>query len=397
MVILGIFVNRLGGFLHAFLVLFLVHDGYGSVQAGAALGANGVGSIAGVLLGGWLVGTVGARSAITWSMTLTAVLTAAVPMVHSYPLMLVVITALGASSQVYRPASAEVVSTGVPPQRQVMAFAMHRLALNLGTTVAPLLGAVLVAVSYDLLFWVEAIAALACAVISWRALPSPGHRRGHTRSVRSGGAGYVAVLRDTRYLLFLLGMALYAAVYIQYVSVLPLTVRDAEWSTYVYGGLIGVNGLVVISCELLVTRWTQHWPGRVAAVCGIAMVAGGVAMYAVPPHLAIFVMATVIWSLGETVCSPTMVAYPALMARPGMAGHYIGASQAAFGMGTALGPALGVAMWSAWGDTVWLLLGALALVAAAAVGTGMRNSRETTVVGGPEDDGTESDAAKAGV
>ncbi|GAA3295398.1 hypothetical protein GCM10020295_22490 [Streptomyces cinereospinus] len=44
------------------------------------------------------------------------------------------------------------------------------------------------------------------------------------------------------------------------------------------------------------------------------LVAGGVAAYALPPHVAVFTVfavfavfavATVVWSLGETVCSPT--------------------------------------------------------------------------------------------
>jgi hypothetical protein len=34
-----------------------------------------------------------------------------------------------------------------------MVFAMSRLALNLGMTAAPLLGAALVTISYDMLFW----------------------------------------------------------------------------------------------------------------------------------------------------------------------------------------------------------------------------------------------------
>ncbi|AOR32339.1 hypothetical protein BFF78_15800 [Streptomyces fodineus] len=377
-VVVGIFVNRLGGFLQAFLVLFLVRGGYDSVQASTALGVNGVGCIVGVLLGGWLVDLVGARRAIVWSMTLTAVLTAAVPAVPSYPLLLAVVTALGMSSQVYRPASAEVVSAGVAPRRRVMAFAMYRLALNTGTTAAPLLGALLAAVSYSLLFWVEAVAALACALVSGWALPPGAGRGDHRRRDGSRTGGYLTLLRDVRYLLFLLGMLVYAAVYIQYVSVLPLAVRDAGWSTFVYGALISVNGLIVICCELLVTRRTQHWPRRLAAAAGIVLVSGGVALYALPPQVGWFFVATVVWSLGETVGSPTMVAYPAHAARPELTSRYMGASQAAFGAGTALGPPLGVALWAAWGGTSWLLFGALGLLAAAAVTTGMRTDAEPT-------------------
>ncbi|MET8079266.1 MFS transporter [Streptomyces sp. NPDC005303] len=373
-VIAGIFVNRLGGFLQVFLVLYLIQGGFDPVQAGTALGANGAGGIAGALLGGWLVDRIGTRRAISGSMTLTAALTAAVMSVSSYPLLLVVVTVLGAASQVYRPASAEVVSARIAARRRVMAFAMYRLALNAGTTAAPLIGAVLAAVSYPLLFGVEAAAALACAAISWRALPRDTPRQTRSRDRRFAPDGYLTVLRDARYLLFLLGMLAYAAIYISYVSVLPLAVRDAGLSTFVYGMLVSLNGLIVIACELVVTRRVQYWPHRVAAVSGIVLVAVGVAAYVLPLGVAGFVAATLVWSLGETVGSPTMVAYPAqAAARPELVSRYMGASQAVFGAGTALGPFVGVVLWSALNNAVWPLFGATGLLAAVAVAVGMRD------------------------
>src|SRR4029453_6925815 len=50
--LVGVFVNRLGGFLQPFLVLFLTHRGFSAVQAAVALGIFGAGCFAGVLLGG---------------------------------------------------------------------------------------------------------------------------------------------------------------------------------------------------------------------------------------------------------------------------------------------------------------------------------------------------------
>ncbi|MFF4032750.1 MFS transporter [Streptomyces sviceus] len=386
-VIAGIFVNRLGGFLQVFLVLYLVQGGYDFVQAGIALGANGAGGIAGALLGGWLADRIGTRRAISGSMTLTAALTAAVLFVGSYPLLLVVVTALGAAGQVYRPASAEVVSAGIAPRRRVMVFAMYRLALNAGTTAAPLIGAVLASVSYPLLFWAEAAAALACAAIGWQALPRDTPRKTRPSGERLAPVGYLTVLRDARYLLFLLGMLAYAAIYISYVSVLPLAVRDAGLSTFVYGMLISLNGLIVIACELVVTRKVQHWPHRVAAVSGIVLVAAGVATYALPLGVAGFVVATLVWSLGETVGSPTMVAYPAqAAARSELVSRYMGASQAVFGAGTALGPAVGVALWSALNSMVWTLFGATGLLAAVAVAVGMRDDRGRRSSSSPRED-----------
>ncbi|MFJ8487849.1 MFS transporter [Streptomyces sp. NPDC094038] len=377
-VIAGVFVNRLGGFLQAFLVLYLVHDGYDAGQAGIALGANGAGAILGVLLGSWLVDHVGARRAITGSMASTALLTAGVPLVTSFPVLLVVVTALGVTSQIYRPVSAQLVSAGVPEQRHVMAFALYRMAQNLGTTAAPLLGALLAAISYQLLFWGEAVAALMCAVICRRALPADPPRAARTSREPGLHGGYLTLLRDTRYVGFLMGMLAYSAVYIQYVSVLPLAVHDAGRPTMVYGVMVALNGFVVITCELAVTRRVQHWPRRLGAACGVVLVAAGLAAYSLPLGVVGLAVATLVWSLGEVVGSPTMVAYPAQAGSGELVGRYLGASQAVFGVGTAIGPVVGVALWQGIRGTAWLVFGGIALVAAAAIASGMRGDRPRT-------------------
>src|ERR1700691_4978923 len=57
--------------------------------------------------------------------------------------------------------------------RQVMTFALYRFGLNLGATVAPLLGLGLFYLAghqFDLVFWGEALIALCYAVLAWVAL-----------------------------------------------------------------------------------------------------------------------------------------------------------------------------------------------------------------------------------
>ncbi|MFJ7209632.1 MFS transporter [Streptomyces sp. NPDC098789] len=384
--IAGIMVNRLGGFLQVFLVLYLVAGGFPEVRAGFALAAHGAGAVAGILLGGWLVGRIGVRASIVSSMTANAALTAAFLYAGSYPVMLLLAAGTGAASQVYRPASAELVSRFTSEERRVMVFAMYRLATNIGTTAAPLIGAALVAHSYTLLFWAEAAAALGVAVLGARLLPRDrprpaaagpaGAKAAPERGAHEGPGGYRAVLGDRSFVLFLLAILGFSAVYTQYLSTLPLAVRERGLDIFVYGVLVAVNGLIVIVCELVVTRKVQHWPARIATITGILAVGGGLAAYALPWGVAGLVAATVVWSVGEIIGSPTMTAYPALAAAPENRSRYLGASQAMFGVGSAVGPAAGVAAWALMGDTVWLACGAVAALAALAAFIGMPPSPE---------------------
>ena len=376
--LLGVLVNKLGWFIQVFLVLFLTQRGFTQVQAGTALGAYGAGTVAGLLVGGALADRLGPRNAVLISMLGTAAFVVAILYVPSYPLMLLVVTVVGTVGQFYRPASAALLTGLTPEHRQVMIFAVYRLALNLGTTAAPLIGAALAAVSWDLLFWGEAVAALAFAGIVAVALPRrPGtvEAAAQVQPAPSGRTSYLALFGDHRYLLFLLAMLVNAAVYVQYLATLPLAMAAKGLSTWWFGAVVALNGFIVITCELLMTKLTQRWPARYAAMTGFALLGGGLAFYALPWVPAVFVIGTLIWTLAEIVGGPTMFAYPGMAAPEHLRGRYIGAAHAMFGLGSALGPILGVLVFQRMGDAVWIWCGLASLAGVAAAWQGMRGRR----------------------
>jgi predicted MFS family arabinose efflux permease len=379
-VIVGLFVHKLGAFLQVFLVLYLVHRGLSSTYAGLALGMYGAGSIVGVLFGGWLSDRIGPRRAMAMSMAASAVLIISLLYVSGLLAILTVSFTVGVTSQVYRPAAQSMLAAVTPERSLVMVFAMYRLALNLGTTAAPLIGVALIAVSFDLLFWVEAAAMLGYAGIVLVALPSrlpeADRQRSEPEAPTNGGR---SVLADRRFVLFLAATFLNSLIYVQYLSTLPLAVTEGGLGTRLYGILIALNGALVIAFELLVTRRTQRWPARKAAATGLALTGIGLAMYAPPLGAAVFVLATVVWTFGEIISAPTMSAYPARAGGPAMRGRYLGAAQAAFGLGFAIGPVVGVVLWNQLGALMWLACGAVGALATAAVWRSIREEdRETT-------------------
>jgi MFS family permease len=372
-VLAGVLVNQLGTFLTVYLVLFMTHRGFTAVQAGTALGAYGAGGVVGVLVGTALADLLGARWGTVLSMAGRSVLLIAVLYVHSYPVLVVIVALVGMIGMVYRPASAALLSELTPKHRQVMIFALYRLALNVGTTVAPLLGAALILVSYNLLFWGEAATGMAYAVIAIAALPPRGARtaEAETVSVRKRWA-VAGVFADRRYVLFLCALLINATVYIQYVSVLPLAMRADHLATFWFAFVISLNSAIVISCELLMTKLTQRWPARVVALIGFALLGCGQALYSVPGGLVIFIAGTLVWTLAEITAGPTMSAYPANAGPARLKSQYLGTSQAMFTLGFAIGPAIGVLAWNAIGTKVWWLCGVASLAGLVAAWYGMR-------------------------
>jgi MFS family permease len=395
--LLGIFVNRLGTFIQTFLVLFLTNRGITEVQAGIALSAYGAGAVLGVLVGGSLSDRLGPRRAILISMVGSAVGVIGVLYVRDYPALLALVAALGAITVVYRPAAVTLLSELTPGHRQVMIMALYRMALNAGSIAGPLIGAALISFSYNLLFWSDAVAALSYAVIAAvtfprRAVAAPSKADGdddaEAEAARpraaaaaapevqaQGRPGFLAVLADGRYVLYLSAVLINAVVYLQYVSVLPLAMRAAGLATVWYAAMIALNGGVVVGCELLMTKLTQRWPPRVVVMLGFALLGSGLAIYSIPLGVSMFVTGTLVWTLAEIVAGPTVFAYPALAAPSQLKGRYLGAMQAMFSLGSAIGPAAGVAVWNVAGRAIWWWYAGACIVGMACARAGMRPIR----------------------
>lgn len=379
--LVGIFVNRLGAFLQVFLVLFLTTRGFSSVQAGTALAVFTIGAVLGGIVGGTLTDRIGPRLTILVSMLGGAALVLSILYLDNYPALVVVVGLAGAVGGAYRPAAGTLLSELTPRHRQVMIFAMYRLFYNLGNTAAPLIGAALLAASYDLLFWGEAIASLGYGLIAAVALP---RRRPATATATAEPTGdgepaapperggYLAVLADRRYVLFLLALVVNAAVYVQYLGALPVAMRAAGLATGWYSAMVALNGVIVISCELLVTKVVQRWPMRLVVMAGFALLGAGMAAYALPLGVAAFVIGTLVWSLAEIVAGPTIFAYPAVASPERLRGRYLGAANTMFGVGSATGSVAGLAIWNVAGEAVWWICGLACLLGLLAAGAGMR-------------------------
>lgn len=340
-------------------------------------------------MGGSLSDRLGPRSATLVSMVGTAVLVLGVLYARNFALLLVVVILLGGIGVVYRPAAAALLSELTPQHRQVMIMALYRLALNVGTTAAPLLGAALIAVSWNLLFWGEAAAALGYAVIAAFAVPrravsaepaaasdpaaSDAAASDAAASKKRELHGFLVVLSDRRFVLYLFALLINAAVYWQYVTVLPLAMRAAGLITAWYAAMVALNGGIVISCELLMTKVTQRWQPRIVVMLGFALLGAGMGLYSVPLGVGIFVAGTLTWTLAEIIAGPTVFAYPAMVAPEGLRGRYLGASQAMFALGVAIGPVAGVTVWHLFGRAVWLWCAAACVIGLLCARFGMRD------------------------
>jgi MFS family permease len=146
--------------------------------------------------------------------------------------------------------------------------------------------------------------------------------------------------------------------------------------------VVSLNAIIVVTCEVFLTKFTQHWPLRVTAVTALGLLAVGYAAYAIKIVPAVLILGTFIWTLSEIIGAPTAFAYPSMVAPPGLLGRYIGAMQSALGIGMTIGPIVGVWLLNSVGRWVWLWMGGVAILSTIAARAGMRGPAATA---GPEE------------
>jgi MFS family permease len=378
----GVFISKLAGFLQIFLVLFLTHRGFSSERAGLALGLYGAGAVIGTLAGGAISDRMSPRTTTLVSMAGTSALLISIVYLRNYYLILAAVLLVSAVGQLYRPAAQSMITELTPPDRLVMVTAMYRLSLNMGVTAAPLIGVALAQVSYGLLFWSEAAASLTFGLIALNLLPRKAKvneaAAAETPTSAAPGHGYGPVLRDHRYVVFLLAFFLLCLVYGQYTAALPLAIVDAKLSLWWYGAVVTLNALVVVLLEVWTTKFTQKWPLRLTQLSGFLLLALGYGVYAIKMAPVFLIVGTLIWTLSEVTGAPTVWAYPGMVAPAHLRGRYFGAMQSMYGLGSTVGPILGVLLFAHVHQRVFVWAALVALLATGVGSVGMRGPSPTT-------------------
>jgi MFS family permease len=333
----GTIVNRLGQFVEPFLALYLVRGRDLSLTtAGAIITCFGVGSFISQPLGGWLADRVGRRATMVGGLLATAASMGLLGVAR--PLWLIGVSSLlvGVAVDVYRPAASAAVADLIDPEDRPRAFAILYWAINLGVSVSGVLGGVLAAHGWWILFVLDAATSVVFAVLVARGVPE-------TRPERhpSEPGGYGPVLRDGLAVALALMTLVGATVYLQAYVALPLAMTEDHLSPASYGIAYAVNPIAIIAIQPLTLRWLIRLPpARVYA--GSILITGvgfGLTGFA---HTTISYGATVfVWTMGEigfNAIGPTIIN---TIAPESMRGRYNGLIGLAFGGASMIAPLTG--------------------------------------------------------
>jgi MFS family permease len=129
-----------------------------------------------------------------------------------------------------------------------------------------------------------------------------------------------------------------------------------HYHTWAYASLNAVAATLGFTLQLLVTRSTQAWPAWLAVMGGWTLLVAGRAGLGLPGGLIILYIAMLVGIAGPLIGGPAAFAHPVQVAPPGASARYIGFANAAFQLGSAIGPIAGVLLWTHIGKSVWLVV-----------------------------------------
>jgi MFS family permease len=363
----GLLINRIGAFAVLFLSLYLTDvRGASPALAGVVVGTYGAGGVAGTLLGGVLTDRWGRRSTLLWSHLAAAAAMVALAFTTHLAAIAALAAVLGVAHSMPGPAFVAAIIDVVPLERRSRAFNLQFWAFNLGMAGASLLAGLLAEVSYLALFLADAAATLAAVVlIGWKVPETLPRVPVTPEAARPRDRGLVTALTDRIFLVFVSLTFVLALLNAQLNTIMPLAMRADGLSPASYGVVVALGGVLIVVGQLFVPRLIDgHVKHRVLAL-STALLAAGYGVLALADHLAGYLAAAVVWTVGVMLAAPPNAEINGELAPISLRGRYQAVFYLTFPAAAFLAPTLGGTSLQYLGDWHWVLTALVGLVAVA--------------------------------
>jgi MFS family permease len=319
-------INRMGTMGLPFLIVYLTKSlGYSATEAGLVLTIYGAAALVAAPFSGQLSDAIGPLRVMKLSLFLSGVVLVLFPLAKSYPAIIIATILWSIIGEAFRPASLAIISDAVESGRRRVAFSANRLAVNLGMSIGPALGGILLLYSFPLIFWIDgATSLIAGFVLTLTMKVEPQHHRSSDEFRATRKYPF-----DDRRLLFFVAIIFPIFVtFFQHVSTLPYVfVQELMLSPSLFGFLFTINTVLILLVEIPLNLSMAHWSHRHSLALGSLLVGLGYGGMMFVTGFWSVAITVVIWTFGEMIFLPSASAYVAEIALPERRGIYMGVFQ----------------------------------------------------------------------
>jgi MFS family permease len=269
-----------------------------------------------------------------------------------------------------RPPMNAIITDILPAEKRQAGFSLQYLGINMGVALGPIIAGFLFNNLLPMLFIGDAATSLIAVYLVWsnvkETMPESTKTAAFTKQEEAEkGSTLNALLKRPQVLLFLLIYIPYCFVYTQHRFSLPLMVQSVfpENGSEKFGFLMSINALTVLFFTVGVTSLTKKFRPIVNIIFAGLLYALGFGMIAVISNFYLFMMSTIIWTIGEILVVTNFGVYIADNSPSNFRATFSALGSFSWGAGGALGTALGGKYIQSFGITsIWPLTLIVSLV-----------------------------------
>jgi predicted MFS family arabinose efflux permease len=347
------FINRAGAMVIPFLSLYLINvENFNLPQVGWIMSCFGLGSLVGTFIGGKLTDTIGFYKVILASLFLGGVGFILLQFIDTFYGFCIGIFMLTIMTDAGRPAIFVAADTYSKPGNTTRSITLIRLAINLGFSIGPLVGGLIIAhINYTSLFWIDG---LTCVMASFGVflLLKPKKQKEtnaeKTVVIKEGIPPYLNKL----FILFFIIMVANSLAFVQYFSVMPVYYEKAHFlSEDLIGWLMFINGATIVIFEMPLIGWLDRKKisKTMATFWGIFFLGLSFLVLNFTSWSGVLVIAMLLMTLGEMIGFPFSNALALEMAPKGRKGSYMAFYSMSFSIAHLIGHNGGMNMVNSFG------------------------------------------------
>ncbi|MEH6657556.1 MFS transporter [Leeuwenhoekiella marinoflava] len=357
-------VNRAGAMVIPFLSLYLRDDlGFSLSNVGWVMTCFGFGSLFGSWLGGILSDKLGYYKTILVSLLATGIGFLGLQFISSFWAVCLGFFALIAVADMSRPAFFVALSAYSKPENKTRSLTLIRLAINLGFSAGPALGGIIIAsIGYYGLFWADGITCILAGILLIQTLnPKKAKVTDQEERIENPLSPY----KDQLYMLFLIALALFGVVFVQYFSTVPVFYKEVRFLTESQIGLLlGLNGLLIFVFEMPLIAFMERkgWNQIANVIGGFILTGLSFGFFYLMGWNGFLVIGMIVVTLGEMIAFPFGNAFALRRAKLGRQGAYMGLYSMSFSLAHIFGHNSGMQLVNAFGyNKTWLVMAAISL------------------------------------
>ncbi len=354
-------INRTGTMVIPFLSLYLTEDlKFTYSDVAWIMTAYGLGAVAGTWLGGKLTDTIGFYKVMVRSLLSTGILFIVLQFLNTFTSICIGIFLTMVVADTFRPAMFVAMSAYSKPENKTRSVTLIRLAINLGFSAGPLAaGLISAGIGYSGLFWIDGITCILATVLLIKVLNPKVSKTIDEFKVEHPQSVY----QDKPFWIFFLAMVVFAVIFFQYFSAMPLYYKDIHLlNTVEIGILLSCNGIFIFLFEMPLISWLEKSKySKVSLIIfGAVLTSLSFLVLTLSSWSGVLIIGMLFMTIGEMISFPFSNSFAMDLAKKGNQGEYMAMYIMSFSVATVFGYNAGLQIIAGIGfNNAWFIMTAL--------------------------------------